>query len=156
MDTLYRYILTIISATLVCTVVLAFLDKKNPLYNVIKFLIGVFLTVTLITPLQNHNLIDFSNFLPLSNHDANMYVQSGKEYSDKEKETFITEQVRAYILDRAKELNTEISVDMELKQDLSGPEVIYIAGNVSPYKKEKLQNMIERDFGVTKENQIWR
>ena len=52
-------------------------------------------------------------------------------------------------------MDANIEVDIKLKEELTGPEVIYIAGNIAPYKRYQLQSMIENDLGSAKEQQIW-
>ncbi len=156
MDALLQYILTIISATIICMIVLSFTDKKSAMYTIIKFLSGIFLIITLITPFRDKDLMDFSDIFSRFESDSDVYVQMGEDYARQEKEVFIKEQVTAYILDRAKAMDVDIEIEVCLKEDLSGPEVIYIAGNISPYKKEQLQSLITSDLGITKENQIWQ
>lgn len=155
MAALRQYILTIISATIIGMIILSFIDKKSSIYSVLKLLCGIFLIVTLIAPFNDSEIIDFSDIIQQLDVSSDPYVQNGEHFANYEKETFIKEKVVAYVLDRAKAMNINIDVGVELKQDLSGPEVIYIAGNISPYKKEQLQSMIANDLGVTKENQIW-
>ena len=155
MDMLRKYILTIISAALISMLFLLLTDKKSTAYTVIKLLCGIFLIITLIMPFNDTNILDLSNIISQSDIDSESYVKGGEYFAHQEKEILIKEKIAAYVLDRAKEMNVDIDVTVELKQDLSSPEVIYIAGSVSPYKKEQLQSIIENDLGVTKEQQIW-
>jgi hypothetical protein len=36
------------------------------------------------------------------------------------------------------------------------PEYVRISGNVAPYAKQQLINIIARELGVAEENQIWQ
>ena len=87
---------------------------------------------------------------------ADEYVQDGVLYASAQKETFIIENVQSYILDRAKELDVNIDVTVELDPDTTMPNIVYLSGNVSPLKKSRLQQIITDALGIPEEQQIWQ
>ena len=155
MDMIKQYIISIISAAVIGVIILSFCDKKNGIFGVIKIIYGIFLIITLLSPIIGTKKI-FSGALWEMDVGADAYIQLGESYANQKKEHYIKEEITAYILDRAKAMDVSLEVEVDLKEDLSGPEVIYITGNIAPYKKEQLQNTIEMDLGVTKEQQIWQ
>ena len=56
-----------------------------------------------------------------------------------------------------KALHADVAVDVILSDtSMPVPEYVRISGNVAPYAKQQLINIIERELGVAEENQIWQ
>ena len=155
MAEIQKYIMAVIYASIIVMLISAFVDKKSAMYSVMKMMTGIFLVMTLISPFYDSSIFDFSEIFQYGNLNADSYILQGTTYANQEKESLIKEGIVTYISDRASEMNVDLEIDVALNQDLSGPEVIYIAGDISPYLKERLQNIISKDLGITEEYQIW-
>ena len=70
--------------------------------------------------------------------------------------TIIKGETEAYILDKAASLGVELEVDV-LLEDMypMAPKTVRLSGSVSPYVRNRLQNIIAEELGISKENQIW-
>lgn len=156
MDSLRQYILTVIAAAIICSVISPLTSKKTTVHTVLKLVSGIFLVITIIKPFQPYSKFDFSDIYNGLEVTADEYVQDGVLYASAQKETFIIENVQSYILDRAKELDVNIDVTVELDPDTTMPNIVYLSGNVSPLKKSRLQQIITDALGIPEEQQIWQ
>ena len=59
-------------------------------------------------------------------------------------------------MDKAKNLDAEITVEVELNVEENVPCGVTMTGAVSPYVKEVLSSFVEDSFGIAKEKQIWK
>jgi hypothetical protein len=58
-------------------------------------------------------------------------------------------------LDKAESLGAELTVEVMLDDSqIPIPTKVRIRGNISPYNREKLSSIIERDLGIPTEAQI--
>ena len=156
MDSLRQYIITVIAATIMSKIVLDITEKKGATHSVLKFITGIFIIITVISPFKQHTTYDISGYFSDWGVSASEYVQAGEESAKSSKNTFIKEQTQAYILDRADQLGIDVTVEVVLNEDdLSIPKEVYINGSVSPYGKLKLQQIISQELGITEDKQIW-
>lgn len=155
MDTLRSYLLSVTAAALLCSIAYRFLGNKG-VGNGARFLTSVFLVLTVLQPLGKQEL-DFLNQFQLELSSAgNAVVADGKEDSQKAMAQIIKTEVAAYILEKAKELHLNIQVTVEVSDDpLPIPISVMISGQTTPYSKIQLQNIIEQQLGISKENQRW-
>ncbi len=150
------YILSIISAAVLCAIVKVFLGEKTAAGQLGKQLSGIFLAVTIIAPLASISFSGIGNYLDNLNIEADMYVQQGKTATQEQVSAIIKSQTEAYILDKADRMGLDIAVEVELDGDNdSVPCGVRITGAVSPYGKEGLSAYIENTLGITKEKQTW-
>ena len=66
----------------------------------------------------------------------------------------IKSRVQAYILDKADSFGTSLEVEVILDQDHI-PVSVELQGNISPYARAQLTEIIEEDLGIPKEHQLW-
>lgn len=151
-----EYILTVLVAAILCGCITMFFKDKTGFGRIMKMLCGLFMVITVISPWTK---MDFSHLLNYSESlqaDGSSIVRDSELKVRKELSAIITEESEAYILDKAKQLGTELQVTISLSDDAYPvPNQIEIQGNVSPYNKSKLSTMIETDLGVPKERQVW-
>lgn len=151
-----QYLLSLICAALLCSIVYGLLDKKSAYFPIIKLICGLFITITAISPLTNISIPDISEFIGDTKFDANQLVNEGKTFSDESMNSIIRENLESYILGVASDIGADIQVEMFLdEKDPPGPSSVKIIGNVSPYKKQRLQQVIEKELGIPEEKQIW-
>jgi len=68
----------------------------------------------------------------------------------------IIDSTRAYILEKAETFGAELTVEVMLDDSsIPVPSGVRIRGNISPYNREKLGSIIQRDLGIPTEAQIW-
>ena len=156
MAALSKYILSVICAAFVVGIFSSFFDKKGSTGMLLKLMGGLFLTFTMISPVVN---LDFSNiwdFLEECTLKGENAAAWGEAMAEEEYRTIIRERTEAYILDKADALGVTLSVEVTLSDDdVLVPEEAALRGKVSPYAKQQLQQMMETELGIAKENQLW-
>ena len=155
MEAIKTYLLSACGAAFLCAVLNGFWSKKS--YGAIgKLMSGLFLALTILQPLGKMEVSFRDDWFLRWELESQKAVQTGKEESISALHQIIKDNTAAYILQRAQNYSAQISVDVVLAQeDMPIPEKVYICGNIAPYAKQLLQEMIENDLGIPKENQIW-
>lgn len=148
--------MSIIGAALLCSIVYSLLDKKSGHYPIIKLICGLFITVTAVAPLTNISIPDISDFIGETKFDANQLIQEGQNATYESMASIITENLESYILDVANEIGADVQTEIILdEQTPPSPRSVRIIGNVSPYVKEKMRQIIAEELGVPEDKQIW-
>ena len=156
MEGLRQYILQIIAAALLCSIVIRFVGEKGASAPVIRMITGVFMLLTLASPLAHIRLNDLSFYFDRLTQETDQAVGMGQSAAFEELKTIIKSKTEAYILDKATAYGANLEVDVEL--DGSSPPVpcgVQIGGSISPYGKKQLQNYISESLGIPLEAQIW-
>lgn len=156
MDALRTYLIQITAAALVCAVINSLMEKKGSVSAILRMMCGIFMTVTLLNPILEIRLSDLPDYFLTYSDEADQLVAMGQENTKNELAEIIKEQVEAYILDEAGSVGAEIEVDVELSgEDIPTPCGVRIVGNVSPYGKKRLQQIIKEELGIPMEAQLW-
>lgn len=151
-----QYIIAVTAAAVVGCIAVSICDKKSATSAVVKLIVGVFMTLTILKPMIEIKIADISEYLSFVNTTASDSVQAGCDWADSETTAIIKEQSEAYILDKASNVGVQVEVDVAVcAQAPYAPSAVTVSGNVSPYAKMQLSEIIEKDIGVSKENQIW-
>ncbi len=148
------YILSVICAAVMCAIAADLSEKKSASAKILKLICGVFLSFTVIRPITDVKLEEFSIFTADITEDAFQIVDLGQSRTYDEMSAIITQEVTAYILDKAADVSPELRVDVELNENLI-PCRIMVYGNLSPIQKHRLEEIIEQDLGIGKEDQVW-
>ena len=155
MDQIRNYLFSIVAAAILCSLFQQIIQNFQA-KSLGKIICGFVLIITVLRPLtklDNLELDDFSFSYEQSAQDA---IIMGQELAYDARVDIIKNKTEAYILDKAAELNADISVSVFV-QDSEVPVPISadISGNVSPYVRQQLKQIMEADLGITKENQKW-
>lgn len=157
MDGIRQYLLSVIAAAIICSIIISLVDKKSAGSALIKLLCGVFMTLTVVSPLVQIRLSDFSAYFSGLRANADAVVAIGEAESKNAMTAIIKQKTEAYILDKAAAMGLELEVKVYLdSSDIPKPFQIELQGRISPYQKGVLQDVIINDLGIPKENQIWR
>ena len=156
MDGLRSYILSVVAAAVLCTVVNALIGKKSTNSAVVKMLTGLFMAVTVLSPWVDLNVLDFQLVTGNISDVADAAIAQGEEMAQDALEAIIKQDTEAYILDKAASMALNIEVEVMLgSTNPPLPEKVYLKGSVSPYAKSILCQCIATDLGIPEENQIW-
>ena len=150
-----QYILSIVVAGIICAIVDLFLDKKTTVGKLLKMLTGILMSVTILNPITQISFKNIGNYLNSISLDASGYVEQGKLSAHSEISSIIKTQTEAYILDKAKSMDLDVTVEVELDDNNSVPCGVTIIGVISPYAKGLMASYIEETVGITRENQKW-
>lgn len=150
-----EYIFSVCGAALVCTVLKPFL-KKGTAAGVGKLVTGVFLLLTVLHPLKGLAVPLLDGFTADYRTEAQQAVFSGEESTYRALAAFIKDRSAAYILQKADAVGLQLEVEVVVSGDtLPVPQKVYITGAAAPYARQQLQEIIRRELGIAKENQIW-
>ncbi len=156
MDHIRSYLLSVIAAALICGILSAIPSKNLALKSIQKTLCGIFMSVTLISPLTGVHLPDLHQYLDAYQADAADAVLLGQTMTQESTARFIKQQTASYILDKAAALGVSLDVWVTLSEDLPQvPCAVSLSGMVSPYAKQRLTEIIEQDLLIKREDQHW-
>ncbi len=156
MDEVREYLLSLICAAVICSVVNALIGKKSAHSAIIRLISGLYLALTLISPLVNIRLNDYADYFNSFSEDAEIAVAFGETAAMDELRSIIKAKTEAYILDKAVSMDTVLNVEVTLNNE--NPPIpcgVTLTGSVSPYSKEVLSRFIANDLGIAKEDQVW-
>ncbi len=156
MDSIRQYLLSITAAAIIVGIITNFIGKDSSHGKIIRFLCGLFLALTLVTPWVKINITNVHNFLGSLNTDAGALVADGEAMATNTTASIIISSVKSYILDKASSMGLSLEVEVTLnKTNPPVPYSVSISGSASPYNKQKLQQLIEDDLDIPKERQLW-
>lgn len=156
MDGLVKYIIQIAAAAILCTIVKTILPDANISGKLLRVIAGVFMIVTVLSPVLKLKLDGYGEFFTDFTVAAREITESGQIMANEAMADIIKSDTEAYIFSEAKKLN--LDVDVEVMTDQSNPPVpcfVTIVGNVSPYGKNRLSDIIQQQLGVPEENMQW-
>lgn len=154
MDPLGSYILSVVTAAILCALVTAIAGKKTGAGAMIKMLAGLFLTLTVIRPVAQGKVEDFLSFTEALQLEAADTAAVGTAYYQNSLVEGIKERTRTYILDKAQTLNAQVTVDVRL-DERNLPYEVAIQGPASREAREALEAWLTTDLAIPKERQIW-
>lgn len=155
MDSIRQYILSIITAALICSVVKALSGKKTGNGMVVNLICGAFLTVTLLSPWLDWNIQDIKVYTNEIKLDASSILDQAQEQREEEIRTIIKEETEAYILDKASFMEADIEVEIILQENAPIPVSVIITGYISPYNRTELSRYIKDTLAITEDAQTW-
>lgn len=156
MERFHQYLISVTAASIVCAIAKTVCDEKTAAGSLIRLTSGIVMTLTVLTPLLS---VDISRLPELSDDwsaAASAAVAEGEQLAGERINVIITDRVSAYILDKANDFGAKLEVDVLMPDDGSHqPEGMVLYGEISPYAKSRLQQIIEEEFLIPKEDQQW-
>lgn len=147
MEALAEYLLGVIAASLICGIVSSLCPSA-----LMKFLCGVFLAVTVLSPLKKVDVETYFSRHLLPMEQAEFLTGRAEEEADAAWRHGIKEALEAYILDKAPDLKVTVKLS---EGELPVPVEITLQGNLSPAQREALANTVTEDLGIPEEAQHW-
>jgi len=155
-DGLRDYVLHITATALICAVVLRFARGSAAAKMIIRLLCGIVLAYSIIQPVKQVDFSRLDRFALEFQQDAEQAILWGKNESSAAWAEGISQGVEAYILEKAKAMNVELVVEVELSDDeIPVPVAVSLCGNAAPYVKSVLSDTISQDLNIPKEKQTW-
>lgn len=151
-----QYIVSVAASAIFGGILTGMLPGKGTAPVLLRLICGIFLAFIAICPLTQIELED----LPVISSDyleeAEAVSADGEILAAEVLTDIIKERTEAYILDKARSLNAELTVEVTLSGDaIPVPLSVRLIGSISPYGKSRLQAILEDELGISKENQIW-
>ena len=149
------YFMGITGAAIINVIAIRLIGSKGAISGAVKLITSLFLLFTVLSPLLDIRLDGSWSFDSLR-VDGEAAAAVGESDAKNAMAEIITEQVRAYILDKAESLGVQI--DVTITCDDSMPPVpcgAQLRGRVSPYAKKVLSEYMEGTLGIPMEAQEW-
>lgn len=148
-----QYIFSLIVCAFSCAVVSQMIsDPKRK--ALIRLICGIILTISILRPFSQMRLEDLFQIPFLDQNAADLCIADGEETAAEARAEYIKASCEAYILDKAKALGAEITVQFLLEGNQI-PAFAEIEGAFTPDVQMQLQNILTEDLGIPKENQKW-
>ena len=150
------YVVHLTATTLICAVVFRFTRGSCAVKMIMKLLCGIVLAYSMIQPVKQMQFSGMKAFTQEFREEADRAAQQGKNVSQTAWVESITQGMEAYILEKTKSMNVDLLVEVKLSDDeVPVPVGIKLVGQVAPYVKSVLSDMIEQDLNISKEYQTW-
>ena len=155
-EPLRHYLLSIIGASIITAILIRITEGKGTYSSVVKLLAGILLSITVLSPVTKIRISEIPSYFDTFEFQAEDAVSRGEQWSDAQLQKIIKSQTETYIIEKAKTLNTDITVEVCIS-DISPyvPIAVTISGSVDPYTKQCLQKYLTDNLGISKENQVW-
>ena len=151
-----QYLLSIITAAIICGLVNSLLEKNKTMASISKLLTGLVLLLTILRPMININVTNIFAFSKSMYSQSQEMIENAKSTSTKQERDLIKSRTEQYIIESAKAFGANISVSVELdSSEYNIPRAVAISGMVSPFVKTQLTHKIEEDLGIPREAQTW-
>ena len=155
MDGIRQYLLSIVTAALICAVVQRFSEKASQSGAIIQIVCGIILAITVVSPWFHLQLPDVDAVTEPYASSAEQIILEGEESASESMNAIIKSQMEAYILDKANSLDMEILVEVNLDAQNHLPKSVTITGDASPYDKSVLSQYIAQTLDIPEEDQKW-
>lgn len=136
--------------------VLSSWDTGGPAGKMYRIVIGSFMAFIIVSPMRQYRA-DYLSQLPQQYYRQGQAIAADAQL-DREAalQAIITENLRAYILNEASRLRTEVRVEaLSLDADTYAPSSVSLSGAVSLYDRMMLTDFLETSLGIGREHQIW-
>lgn len=151
-----QYLLSVIASGIIFSIAQQLVGNKGTIAVSIKFITGIFLAITVISPLLGISLKNMSDLFSAVESEAGSIVASAETANNAQQHFIIKDKLEAYILEEATSLGADISVDVSVSDDtIPLPVSVTIEGQVAPYTRSHLSSFIEKNLGISKEHQLW-
>lgn len=151
-----QYILALTAAGTVCAIARQFGGEKGFSGRMIRVVCGIFMAITLLSPLGDFSVSSLLDALPDYESAGQAAAADGKEMADDALRELIISQTRTYILDEAEKMGLDLDVEVTLSDsDPPIPAQVILTGEISPYKKKQLSQMLSQTLGIGQEAQLW-
>ena len=156
MEQLGNGILSVVAAAVIVGILGSISRDKTGSGTLIRMVSGLFLAFHVISPFADLDFDVITTFVEEYAEAGDAAAASGRAMAISDASLRIKAESEAYILDKARELGTDLSVDVSVSRgDLPVPESVRVTGNFSPYTRIRLQQMMETELGIPKEKQQW-
>ena len=147
------YILSVTCAAALAAILRA-IAGEGTMGKLTKLLSGLFLAVTVLSPLVKMEIPDPARWLEDYMEEGEAAAQAGEAMAKDYSQSIISAELEAYILDKAAALCCELSAEVRL-DDGGLPASVTLAGSVSTADKAELSRMLARELGIGEEAVIW-
>ena len=155
MNSFFSYFYSLCAAVLLCGLLCRLL-RGSFAADLIRLLSGLVVLLVMIRPLSGKPGIPLNGFLPRNEPDSESYILQGREAADDALTEIITQNLEAYILDRARSMGFDLTVKVILSDTRPPvPIGLKLCGELSPYSKLMMEEILVEELNIPKENLQW-
>ena len=157
MSVLQRYLLAVTAAALAVSLVRA-VPQNRSIGRIVDLIGGVIVLIVLLRPVLSLSVHDLDSFFSEFRPDDAL-IDEAVSAGEKESARLITEQTRAYILDKARALGAEVTVQIELaalSEHYQYPYRVTLRGRWTAQQRKALGDYLFQALGIPEERQIWQ
>lgn len=154
MQALGEYILSVGAAAFIVGI-LGSLMPKGPSKEILKLVCGLFLAFTVISPVSNIQIPELSHIAESWKAEGTAAAVTGEEMAREAARQCITQELTAYILDKAAALGLTLEVQVSIHEDTFHPTGVTLTGDASPILRRRLSETLREELGLTQEDIIW-
>ena len=156
MDGIREYLIGVVAAALLCGIITTLIGTKGTVGIAVKLVSGLLMLLAVIRPWTSITFDGLFGWAEVITADGTGFVSSGEIMADEAYRASIKQQTEAYIVDEAKALDCELTVEVILStDDIPVPKQVRLAGEVSPYARQTLTNLMVERLGIEREDMIW-
>ena len=155
MEAIAQYLLRIVCASLIGSILLSVTGRSGPSWRIRQMLCGLFVMATALAPLRELDLKQFALSDFVLSPDGSRYVQTGEEQARNAVAEIISGHMRAYILTKAGELGLEPDLCVTLDPETGIPVGVEITCSAAPYEKSILCDYIQDTLGIERSAIRW-
>lgn len=150
-----QYSLCLICAALICGILQGMVKGKS-FEKQVRFLCGLFFTLTVVQPLVNLELAALPEVkLPVF-QQAQAACDAANQITAEQLAEVIRQETAAYIWNKAEAMHTRLQVTVELNSETPPvPWSVTIVGQVGAPERRQLEQMIASELNIPKERQRW-
>lgn len=155
MEGLRQYAVSVVSAALICGIVSS-MSSGGASKEILRLLSGIFLAFAVLVPIARVDLgkLELPDLLDAS--DASSISQEGVDTARKSMASLIQAHTEAYIVDKATALHASLTAQVTVSDDeIPIPVAVRLTGAVSPHVRRQVEDFIQEDLGIARENQKW-
>lgn len=155
MEAVRQYIISLISASVVCAILKGILSK-GATSKIVDALCGIFLLFTLLDPIKEMDLPDNAESFRWDKHTVQEAIDKGEEMTQNALADIISSKIASYVEEKADALGAEVRAEVLLTaEEIPAPFGIELEGNVGPYVRTQLEAYISENFGLEGEDVRW-
>ena len=155
MQQLGAYLVSVTAAALICGVVKT-LIPEGVLGTALKMVTGILMVLAVAGPWVGLRLPALGQWTQGFQQAAEAAAGEGSNAAMESLRESISQQVVAYIQDKAQSLEADLTVQVELTDDaLPVPRRVILRGQISPYARSVLSEYLQTELCIETEDQIW-
>lgn len=153
-----QWLHAVIYTGIVCALALL-LTPEGRVKMALKIICAVVMCVSIASPAAELDFSAYSKAMAKYKLDAQAIAEEGEQYSKNLNRSIIEDECRAYILDKANEVGTEVSdVTVTAVWSIEGywyPKQVSIASHADEKQREQLSDWIQAQLGISINEQEW-
>ena len=151
------YILSVVAATMICSVAVKLAGRTFTNQHLIRFVCGLVMAAVILQPLGDWVMPDLSGYFRDLESQVTNAVTMGTDFYHRSFSEDIQQRVEAYIQNKAMALGAELEITVKLEEgEYPVPTAVVMCGSISPTARRLLEQFLEEELAIRKEDQVWK